>query len=274
VRRTLGALLASAAAVLAAAPAALATTQTASAGGVTATLTFTGTLPNVTSMQLQIANAGQSLYDQPVTSSECGKYCSPLLAGAKQSSVQVLDLTGDGTENVVLSLYTGGANCCAIDQVFSLDPGTMTYQPTTHDFAYAGAAIKDLGHNGRYEFETADGYFKYEFTDGADSGQPVEILSFAGGTFTDVTRRYPRVIQADANLWLKAFKHDLSNGVGLIAAWAADEDELGHVKQVNAYLQQQLKAGHLNSSLAPVEPGGAKFIRALQKFLRKRGYLH
>jgi hypothetical protein len=55
-----------------------------------------------------------------------------------------------------------------------------------------------------------------------------------------------------------------------MAAWAADEDLLGHVKLVNRYLAQQAKAGHLNS---PLYPGGKRFVTKLQKFLRRHGYL-
>ena len=61
-----------------------------------------------------------------------------------------------------------------------------------------------------------------------------------------------------------------SDSVGVIAAWAADEDPLGHRQRVSRYLAQQARAGHLN---APFEAGGRRFIANLQKFLRRRGYL-
>jgi len=63
------------------------------------------------------------------------------------------------------------------------------------------------------------------------------------------------------------------DSVGVIAAWAADEDGLGHEKLVSSYLSQQAAAGHLNSALSPQEPGGQKFIGKLQRFLRTHGYL-
>ena len=53
---------------------------------------------------------------------------------------------------------------------------------------------------------------------------------------------------------------------------AADEELLGHAKLVNTFLANQLNAGHLNSALSPEEPGGAKFVAKLRKFLRKHGY--
>jgi hypothetical protein len=274
VRRRLTPLVIATAVLLVAAAPAEATTQTASGGGVTATFSFNGSPPRVTDMRLQIEQGGQSYYDAPVSTSLCDhRYCGPAMIQKGTSSVQVVDLDGIGHPNVILSLFSGGANCCFIDQIFTFDPGTMTFQTVTKNFEFDGAEVKDLGHNGKYEFVSADGSFRYEFTDGADSGDPIEILSFNGLTFKNVTRSYPALIEANAKLFLNAFKHDLSNGCGLIAAWAADEDMLGHSAEVSSYLQQQLKAGHLNNPGAPIQPGGKKFIALLQKFLRKHGYL-
>ena len=57
-----------------------------------------------------------------------------------------------------------------------------------------------------------------------------------------------------------------------LAAWAADEDRLGHSAKVKSYLAEQVKENHLKAPL--FSPSGRKFITALDKFLRKHGYLH
>ena len=149
--------------------------------------------------------------------------------------MQVLDLEDNGQPDVVLDLYSGGAHCCSIEQVFSFDPGTMTYGMTQHDFGDPGEQIVDLGHNGRFEFLTADDSFAYEFTDFAASGLPIQILTFSGGRFLNVTRSYPGLIAKDAARWMKASssmaKQHYSDSVGLAAAWAADQELLGHVKR-------------------------------------------
>ena len=190
--------------------------------------------------------------------------------------MRVVDIEHDGQPDVVLELYSGGAHCCSIDQVFSWQPAAMTYVETQRDFGDPGARIVDLRRNGRYEFLTADDSFAYEFTDFAASGLPIEILTFSGRRFHNVTRDYPKLIARDAATWLKAFKsmssQHYADSVGVIAAWAADEDLLGHSKLVGRYLAQQQRAGHLNSS-EPGEPSGAKFVAMLQRFLRQHGYL-
>ena len=83
------------------------------------------------------------------------------------------------------------------------------------------------------------------------------------------TGSVPSQIATDAAVWLKAFRHSYSNGVGLIAAWAADEDLLGNTALVASTLATEQRLGHLRG---PFE-SGAKFVSDLQKFLRKLGYV-
>jgi hypothetical protein len=261
------------AAALATAPAALATSQTAHSGNVTATFTFKGKYPSYSGQRIAIALAGNVLYDQPVVSQLCGTQCAPGSLSASQPSVHLVDLEHDGQPDVVLDLYSGGAHCCVIEQIFSLDPGTMTYVKSEHVFGDPGDRIVDLGHDGRFEFLTADDVFAYAFTDYAASGLPIQILTFSGGDFQNVTGSYPKLIAKDAAVWLKAFKSSSKDHwqdtVGVIAAWAADEDMLGHGKLVSRYLAQQSNAGHLNGALG----NGRKFVAHLQRFLRAHGYL-
>jgi hypothetical protein len=258
------------------APAALATTQTANNGAVTATFTFSGKFPSYSGLHLTIAKSGSVLYDQPVRSKTCGKFCAPGATGARASSVHIIDLDHTGQPNVVLDLFTGGAHCCSIEQVFTFDPGTMTYAMAEHDFGDPGARIQDLNHDGRFEFVTADDAFAYAFTDFAASGLPLQILTFTGSRFQDVTNSYPALIRKDAATWLRAFKgtarDHYSDSVGVIAAWAADEYRLGKSAAANRFLHQQAKAGHLNSPLGASVAQGQKFVAKLQKFLHRHGY--
>lgn len=259
----------------AAAPAA---SQTASSGNVAATFSFSGHAPRFSHERLTISQAGAVLYDQPVVSAACGSQCAPGSTFTQQSSLQVLDLEHNGQPDVLLNLFTGGAHCCLVDQVFSFDPASMTYVRTERNFGDPGAQIVDLGHDGRFEFLTADDSFAYAFTDFAASGLPVQILTFTGSRFQDITTSYPALIRKDAATWLKAFKsmarQHYPDSVGVIAAWAADEYRLGKSAAANRYLHQQARAGHLNSGLGKSVPQGQKFVTALLKFLRRHGYAH
>jgi hypothetical protein len=249
------------------------TTETSSFGGVKATFTFSGSAPKIANMRLKIVRSGRAVYNEPVTSRYCGRLCQPGAFGRHTSSVRVLDIESDGQPDVILELYTGGASCCLVDQVFSFDPGVMTYIKSEHDFLTAGASIAKLG--GSWRFVSADGHFLCAFTDCADSGEPIQIWKFGGRRqFFDVTRNYPGLISRDAAKWMRLFKHHVANGVGLIAPWAADEELLGHNALVQSTLKGLAAKGELRAGRLSGQPTGQRFIAALNKLLRKLGYEH
>jgi hypothetical protein len=273
VRRQLLVVASALGALLIAAPVAAAATQTASSGTVSATFTYSGHAQNYSHERLTIKQSGVVFYSQPVPAFKplcVSQPCGPASIDPHHPSVHVLDLEHNGEPNVVLDLYSGGAHCCWIEEVFSFDPGTMTYVETGRDFGNFGDQIKDLGHNGQLEFLTADDSFAYTFQAYAASGLPIQIVTFSGHRFHDVTRSYPKQITKDAALWLGLYKRHMSIGEGFIAAWAADEDLLGHSAKVKSYLNQEARAGHLKGI---GYPSGMKFVNQLQKFLRKHGYV-
>jgi hypothetical protein len=248
-------------------------------GPVHATLTYReglgGPLPYF-DLKLAIARSGTIFYEQPVASHYCPSGCVPEPIGSgpsKSSPLAVSDLEGNGEPDVVLELSTGGAHCCTITQVFSLDPGTMTYRLTEHDFGDPGALLTDVAGNGQLEFESADDRFAYEFTSYAYSGLPLQIWRFHEGGFIDVTSEFPKLIAADAKRQLKYFLANRRQGLGLgfIAAWAGDEYLLGHRTKVASKLAAEARLHHLRSA-ERITPSGQAFIERLKHFLKKTGY--
>lgn len=253
-----------------------ASTQSASMDGVKATFTFSGSPPEVHDPRLSIARHGVVVFNGPVTSKWCGQSCWPNTIAAKDHVVHVERLQAGQTLDVVLDLYSGGAHCCSVEQVYSLTKAGKV-RKVEHNFGDPGVKFERIGAGGATYFVSADDVFAYAFTDFAASGLPIEILRFEDGSFHDVTRQFPALIARDATQWLTAF-HDqasshYSDSVGVVAAWAADEDMLGHASTVKTFLAAQLKAGHLHSGLSPIEPGGQRFVTALQAFLHKHGYV-
>jgi hypothetical protein len=227
-------------------------------------------------LRLAITRAGESFYEQPVSSHYCGEGCVPEPIGAgptKSSPLDVGDLEGNGQPSIVLELSTGGAHCCSIVQIFSFDPGTRTYRSVERDFGDPGALVTDLTGDGRLELQSADDRFAYEFTPYAYSGLPLQIWSFTEERFTDVTKQFPTAIAADA---ARQFKGFLANrrqgyGLGLIAAWAADQELLGHDGQVRATLAREARHGRLRSR-GHYGPSGHAFVAKLLRFLTRTGY--
>jgi hypothetical protein len=241
--------------------------QGVAVGGFSAVFSYVGQPPNVHGAHLRITRGGHVVYSRPVTAKLCGKGCGPV----NSRSIGIAALAPHRPADVILELFSGGANCCFIDQVFSYDPSRKTFVKTEHDFGNAGALIKPIGPHRRLEFRSANPAFQYVFTDGADSGEPLQIWQFADRAFADVTRSYPGLIRKDAARWFKFFQRDLSNGVGLIAAWAADEELLGNDAFVQSVLATQANQGHLRSGNSGT-PSGQAFIAKLNAFMVKQGY--
>ena len=241
------------------ASAAVAKSITASAGHVTATLSFQhGPGPLTTDERLQITAPGMARYDEPVPAKGCFKVCSPITT---EPAVQVADVYGDGEYLVVLNLFTGGADCCGIVQVYAPSAAVGSWVLTERNFGEAGAKLVDEG--GHELFMTGDDAFACAFIDCAQSGLPLQVFSFTGEAFHNVTTSYPALITKDANVWAKAYDADPRQGQGVIAAWAADEDNLGREATVATTLQGQVKHHNLTAS----------FVSSLRSFLEKHGYV-
>jgi hypothetical protein len=252
------------------------TRETRTFHGVTATFSYSGAYPNYSRFHLRITRAGATLLDAGIRPRSCDILCIPGSLPGRPGSVHVVDLEHNGRTDVIVDLYNGGAHCCSIEQIFTVTPGSAAVTRTEHNFGDPGARLVDLRHDGRLEFVTADDRFAYRFTSYAASGLPLQILTFARGRFSNVTRRYPGLIRKDAARWLAIYRDLGHQGwqdtVGVIAAWAADEDLLGRKAYVAGYLAREAALGHLNSA-DPTMPGGRRYVAALNRFLRRLGYL-
>ncbi len=254
---------------------AAAAVEVAHAHGVRAVFTYRGSYPAGHGLELTIERSGVVVYHGPVRSAWCGDACWPNLVAGQSSALRVVRL--DAGVDVLLSLYTGGAHCCVVEQVYAASPTTGRYVVHERDFGDAAVRLVASSVPGEVDLLSADDAFAYAFTDYAASGLPIEIIRFVGGHFVNVTRSFPTLVARDASQWLADFRSQASSHytdtVGLAAAWAADEATLGHWAVAKRFLDQQARAGHLNSALGPYEPSGARFVGALERFLRERHYL-
>ncbi len=252
--------------------AASAATITAHGGELHATFSYGGSFPIATHPLLSISRSGRLVFRRVVTSSICENRCWPsIFVGG--SSLRVVSLNAAGPD-VVVSLYSGGAHCCFVDEVYA--PAGSSYVKSQYDFGDPGARITVLRHGEFPVFLSADDSFAYAFTDYAASGLPLKVLAFRHGHFVNVTRQYPTQIAHDASQWWSAFaaqkSSHYSDSVGVFAAWAADEYLLGHASHVKAVALAQARAGHLNSALSPINPSGLRYVSQLERFLSREGY--
>jgi hypothetical protein len=260
-------------------PSSMSAEASAQEGGVRAVLTYReglgGPLPYF-DLKFTITSHGASIYEQPVSSHFCPSGCEPEtleIEQSKGSPVAVTELEGNGRSNVVLELSTGGAHCCAVVQVFTYDPGTMAYIVAEHDFGDPGALLKTIEGDPRPVLESGDDRFAYEFGSYAESAFPLEVLGFRQGRFVNVTRSFPKQIAAQAASLFKGFQEGRRRGEGLgaLAAWAADEDLLGHGVLVTQTLNREARLHNLRSA-ANQSPAGRTFVAKLERFLKRTGY--
>lgn len=228
----------------------------ASARGVRATLSYSGG-PGITTRdeRLRIVRGGRTVYDQPVPAKGCFKVCAP----ATRRPVAVASLYGNDGEDVILNLWNGGADCCTVADVYVPSAAMGSYVLDTHNFGEDGFRLQRIGPGGRPLFVSGNSAYYCSVTFCAASALPLQIFEFEAEKFVDVTKSYPKLITADAAKWLKLYYEHPKQGLGAIAAWAADDYLLGkgYRATVGTVLQRQYADHHLTLA----------FIRSLRKLL-------
>jgi hypothetical protein len=246
----------------------------ATADGWRATFTFVksgGAFAQYSGLHLTVLDGSRLVLDEPVASSLRG-VGGHLRPGGfyPHPVVSFRDLNADGSKEVLLALFTGGAHCCSIEQVFDFSGAKP--RKTEFDFGDSGGTVKVVG--GKVVFVGRDDSFAYVFTDYAESGAPLKIWAYDASRFADVTREYPSAISKDAAFWWKEYRSLLKTHGdvrGMLSAWAADEVSLGHAATAKQMLLQIAFNGALDNGIAGAT--GSSYVRALWRFLAKEGYL-
>lgn len=274
--------------LLTAGPAAAATktkTETASSGQVTASLTYAYKTSrygatNFSHARVSITRAGVQLVSETL-GKECA-YCTPWPASGAQkgvSSVTVRDLDADGEPEVLIDLFSGGANCCWYTESYRFDESANKYvkkllRPGL-SFPYT---LKDLDHNGIPEFKSVDYRFAYKYGSNADTPRPLRIFNWNAGKLVDVTIAFPRLAAQDSAVmyrgYLKYRKSKDVNVRGLLAAYLADSYNAGNGPAAWTRVVAAYHRGEVNRRF-PGEygPFGRAYLKSLRSFLKKLGYL-
>ena len=180
---------------------------------------------------------------------------------------------------VLVGLFTMGAHCCTFVDAYVVIPAGASH-PVEQDIGNPGAELK--AEDGRSVLVTGDNAFAYAFTAYAFSGFPVRVLELSGTKLANTTRDYPALVAADAASWWKYFEQaqapgseDPTKGTGLLAAWVADECNLGAGSSAWAKVHELESAGKLGpdeQSKSSLWPTGATYVKDLSSFLEAHGY--
>lgn len=265
----LAAALACAAVLPGAASASDAGTVTATGGDVTATLSWDAAEYGVANPHLTISRGGAVVYDASIAD-VCGEGCV-LVAGAPGDAgpgiLQVADLDADGTPEVLVDTYSGGAHCCITARIYR-DAGATWTRKSIPTFS-TGYVLKDLDGDGRPEIVTGDSAFDYTFSSFAATHEPPLVYRYTAGKVTDVTRSYPALVRADAARVLRELRrlrkrsaYAGDRGPALVAAYAADEALLGRRSVGLREVDRQIRRGIVDTA----------FRKRLVRFLNRNGY--
>jgi hypothetical protein len=230
-----------------------------------------GSVTTYSGLRLTVVHLGKKVFDMPVKSALFPSRSSSAV-GLKPSSVSFHDLNEDGTPELILVLWTGGAHCCYLDQIFDFTRSPV--RKSEIDFRDTGARPTTV--NGRPILQSADDRFDYAFTDYADSASPVQVWQYRAGQLVDTTRSFPGLVGTDAAHWWSRYlatrASTRDNDVrGILAAWAADESLLGDGASAQARLLQIAALGDLDHGFGA--PKGKAYVAGLWTFLAAHGYL-
>ncbi len=175
---------------------ALATTVTATDAGVTATATYDENADAPSAPMTEVSVTGADGVSRTFTPADLpvgsfGNDPSPWNLTPAGRPLQVSDLDGDGSPEVVVNAYWNGAHCCFLSAILHRSPGGP-WATTVKVWGNSPALMRDDDRDGIPEFVGRDDRFAYAFSSYAGSAPPVRVWHFKQGTFRDVTRSYPR----------------------------------------------------------------------------------
>ena len=223
-------------------------------------------------LRLSVVHLGKVVFNMPVKSALFPSG-SPNGGGLKPSSVSFHDLNGDGTPELVLVLWTGGAHCCYLDQIF--DFSHRPAHKTEIDFRDSGARVDDGQRPGRSCRAPTTVSTTPSPTTPTRRHRSRSGSTGAGG-LVDTTRSFPGLIGTDAAHWWSPVsgdqnvdegqrrpRHPRRLGGGRVAA---------RRRRVGADQLLQIAAdGDLDHGSG--SPKGTAYVASLWKFLGAHGYL-
>lgn len=149
-------------------------------------------------------------------------------------NVAIKDIDRNGTPEVIVSTFSGGAHCCT---------STVIHQWRNNQFQTVnlgfldgrGGDFTDLDGDGTLEFTSYDQSFLYRFSSYAGSFAPSKIFSLIDGKLVDTTAQYPETLRATARKMyqtiLERQRNPDSEINGVLAGYVAQKALLGEFEE-------------------------------------------
>ncbi len=206
--------------------------------------------------------------DSPVSEEEVSSW-----ARGWEQALPCLEVPTAGRPLVYLNGWAAGMTCCGIVRAYyPFEQGSYISTDRDQGRAFPSEQVLD-GH------VVINGYnrdWNSHFTCGACRG-PIQILRFQNGAYQDVTADFPTQIRDDASQLLM-FTGPPYDALISLAAWAADECELGLQSAAFSRLDSMAASGQLTPPSGSSADNfgytftGSAYLADLHNFLRQEGY--
>jgi hypothetical protein len=177
----------------------------------------------------------------------------------------VRDLDGDGTAEVMLTIFSGGNGCCFTNYLYA---GAKRIKVPWLD----PTLLRDADGDGKPEIHVREEAWSGW---GARSSfrSPIKVWAYSGGALHNVTRSFPAEVQADQATQYAFFQQCAKAGEGgcardAMATYVGDGYALGQGDAAMAVAQAAADADQLDGA----DDTGADFLDELRALLRRTGY--
>lgn len=250
-------------AVLVAGPAAAqAKTETVTEGAVTASLSYTANKAQTRfkDLKLEIKRGGAT-----VLTSTLPRY-KDFWPGAlgEGRSIRLHELDGDRDPEVVVDLFSGGANCCLTTLIYRYRAKGDTYVPLSLRLGRYGYSLRNLDRKGPVEIVATDVRLAGAFgVPTVAAVAPIRIFQLDRDGLTDATRAFPTEVRKDLRVLRREYRRFVRQKAprkGILAALAAD------------YITLNDERGAARTLRRVDVLYGREFGKRLRSFLARRGY--
>lgn len=148
-------------------------------------------------------------------------------------SVFLKDLDNNGSSEVIVKTFSGGAHCCTNFTIYTWQANQFI-KTETGFLDGEGGVFEDLDKDGKFEFSTSDNSFLYAFSSYAGSFPPSLIYAFNNGKFENVTRKYVKQLKSRAWEMYQVFLYNKKENFevnGILAGYVAQKALLGEYQQ-------------------------------------------
>lgn len=193
--------------------------------------------------------------------------------------IDLQDLDNNGTEEVIIRTFSGGAHCCTSYSIYTWQNNNF-FKTDTGFIDGEGGVFEDLNNDKKIEFMTSDNSFLYQFSSYAGSYPPTLIYQFDNGKLIDVTRNHPKLLrerlQDMYQAVLTAKKEDYERN-GVLSGYVAQKILLGEYESGWKFMLSNYdRSSDWGLNIYKGENVVGKYTdypTALKSFLIDRGYL-